>query len=190
MRGETCSGNKFLWLLHIFLSLSLLSSLCPLTLSRRRMPGGMHICAAHFCLFSCLWANICTPSGDNKVDLYMSSCPIYFMQHDMTSFPQSPQALPITYLQCALSSEYPLMADWTVTLQQRRVYKRFFCLSVFLELTSSLHRHHLLSLWMAQRQTVTLKWAFSPLRTLPLRMWVNGEQLFLSSAPFNNSFPK
>lgn len=47
-----------------------------------------------------------------------------------TSFSQSPQAFPITYLECPLSTEFPLMADWTqastaVTLQQRRVCKRF-----------------------------------------------------------------
>lgn len=125
--GVTCvlrpsSKSSFLWCLHI--SFSLLSALHPLTLSCWRVAGRMHICAAHFCLFSCLCANICTPSGHKKADLHMSSCPIYCIWFSVTyrtSFSQSPQALPITYLQCALSSEYPLMQTElrTVTLLQR-----------------------------------------------------------------------
>lgn len=125
----------FLWPLHI--SLCVLSSPCPLTLSHWWEPSRAHTCAAHLCLFSCLRANIWTPTGNNKANLHMPSRPIYVWCNMTyrTSFPQSPQAFPITYLRCALSLEYPLMADWTqasaaVNLQQRRVYKRFF-VSVF-----------------------------------------------------------
>lgn len=122
MRGEMCSSpsnkSSFLWLLHISLSLalslslSLLSSLRPLTLSHWWAPGGMHICVAHFCLFSCLCANICTPSRNNKVDLHIPSCPIYLMQRDIYDILPTVTSGSITYLQCALSSEYPLMAHW------------------------------------------------------------------------------
>lgn len=149
----------------VCISLSrLLSAVHPLTLSCWRAAGRMHICAAHFCLFSCLCANICTPSGNKKADLHMPSCPIYWCSVTYrTSFSQSPQALPITYLQCALSSEYPLMQTElrTVTLLHR-IHVR---LSVFHELSNSLHRHQHLQLYRPQRQFIALKWAFSPLRT-------------------------
>lgn len=113
---------------------------------------GFHFCAVHFWFwFSCCckhlqsWVETTRLTYTCPAALYIWCCEAY-----RTSFPQSPQALPITYLQCALSSEYPPMADLTQACDpdSRGEYTRhlFLCyfLWVFLELTSSLHRKQLL----------------------------------------------
>ena len=56
-----------------------------------------------------------------------------------TSFPQSPQALPITYLQYALSSVSPLMAVWAQAcdLKAEAEYTRVFFFFFSFQLSSS-----------------------------------------------------
>lgn len=124
-------------------------------------PAG-HIFVLCICLFSCLCANICNPSGNNKVDLHMPP-PILYIWCSVTyrtSFPQSPQALPITYLQYALS-ESPLMAVWAQAcdLKAEESIQEFF-LSVVLQLTGALQHHHRLP--HTHGQTIAPKGAFSP----------------------------
>lgn len=130
----------------IHISLSLLSSLCSLTLYALSVPDRMHICAAHLCLFSCLCAkhlhSKCKQQGRPKCAVlsYISDAAwhIKHLSHSHLG------ALPITYLQCALSYEYPLWQTElkSVTLQQRRgIQQIFFCHTVLLDLTSSVHHH-------------------------------------------------
>lgn len=131
-----CSSNKssFLWLLHISVSpaLIILVPFDPLLLMSVMQDA--YLCN-NFCLFSSVCANICNPSGNNKVDQHMPSCPIYLMQCDIHDiFPTVTSALPITYLQCALSPEYLLMADWTkardLTAEQH-IQQIFFSVTQF-----------------------------------------------------------
>lgn len=181
MRGETCWSNKssFLWLLHISLSLALIICVPFDPLLQVSARWDVYLC----CAFSCLCENICTPSGGNKVDLYVSSCPIYLMQHDIYDILSTVTSGPSYHLftMCTLfwiSPNGRLNCDLTAEESIQEIL--FFCLSVFLELTSSLHCHHC-------RCPEGIP---SHLNVTYFLMWVDGEQLFLFSSPSNDSFHK
>lgn len=140
MRGKTCSrpGIKsgFLRLLHISISFSRhLHALWPSPADQSHL-GCMHV----LCIFVCLVVYVQTSAVQLETTRLTYICPhVLYIWCSVTyrkAFPQSPQALHITYLRSALPYDYSLMVNWTedstaVTLQQRRVYKRFSCLSVF-----------------------------------------------------------
>ena len=134
MRSEMAlEADQQVWLpmasTHLSLSLSLSLPLSYHSLTLWPSPAE-RIFVLRICLFSCLCANICNLSGNNKVDLHMPP-PILYIWCSVTyrtSFPQSPQALPITYLQYALSSVSPLMAVWAQAcdLKAEAEYTRVF----------------------------------------------------------------
>lgn len=131
---------------YISLSLSLLSSLHPLTLSHCWVPDGMNMFVAHSCLFSCLRPNICTPSGNNKVDLHLPFCPIYLMQRNIYDNPPTVTSGSFYHLftMCTLfwiSTNGKLNSCLWPNSKGEIVF--IPCLSVFLELTNCLHHHHL-----------------------------------------------